>query len=422
VSSWDKKWKVVKKLPSGGQGDAHIVVPISTDGPEYFMKVLRENRNERRDRMRREIMCYSTLAHPSIPKLIDSNVAAFDDKTVVPYLVTDLITGTPLPGYLQKRGFVPAAEAIRITRKLLEAVQHAHNQETVHRDIKPDNIILTSDENGEPVLVDFGMSFYEDEVDVTFTGQEIGNRFLRLPEFHAGSQNQRDPRSDVTLCAGILYYLLTGKMPRVLQNEDGRPPHQTDAGREALRQHIDIDINALMNVFDRAFDPTVHARFSSASALAEALERISLGPQPMTENRTAEEMIALINQQMQSHEEAKVKRRSAVLKKGITIIHNVRASVMHEVAGLGTIDSGPEYHIREGTANGRAGFIKASDHSVQFLPNYLIELHGEEVVLTFDGQVVFRGNAEMSDHDQLKIASKIRDTLLRGIHAMLRGT
>jgi serine/threonine protein kinase len=359
LSSWERKWKVVKKLSAGGQGDAYVVVRVGTTKPEYFMKVLRENRSERRNRMRREIACYSTLNHPSIPRLIDSNVAEFDNEAVVPYLVTELVTGTPLGNYVQKHGIFPASQAVQITCKLLEAVQHAHSQETVHRDIKPDNIILRGESIDEAVLVDFGMSFYEDERDLTLPAQEVGNRFLRLPEFHAGSSDQRDPRSDVTFCAGILFHLLTGITPRLLLNEKGLPPHQTEAGRNALRKHTDIDIHALLDVFDRAFDPTVHARWPTASGLAKALKRIRIGPQPIPENRSPEEILALIKQQMESHGEERIRLRSKLLEKGRSVFQDARNDLRDELSGFGTTDGNNVVKTQEGKSSGLMASVKA---------------------------------------------------------------
>ena len=77
-----------------------------------------------------------------------------------------------------------------------------------HRDIKPDNIILRSGICASPVLIDFGLTFnvHDEEEDLTPDWQQVGNKFLSLPEHAMFSQNKRDLRSDLTSCVGLLYF------------------------------------------------------------------------------------------------------------------------------------------------------------------------------------------------------------------------
>jgi hypothetical protein len=210
-----------------------------------------------------------------------------------------------------------------------------------------------------------------------------------------------------------------GVTPRLLRNENGLAPHQTDDGREALRRHSDIDIHALLDVFDRAFDPMVHARWNTASSLANALKQIRIGAQLMTESRTPEEILTLIKRQMEGHEEERIRHRSELLEKARSIIRDARDELVIELTGFGSMDGNNEFNTREGRLTGRIGLVKLHDHSVEYTPNYLIELNGEEIVITFADNIVFRGTEANFEAETPNIISTIRTALLAGLQATM---
>jgi serine/threonine protein kinase len=414
VSRWEDKWEIVQSLPGGGQGDTWLVKARGTKSPVHFLKVLRENRQERRERMRREIACYETLDHPRIPRLVDSNVIVFDQPGVIPYLVSEYVGGQHLEDYVIQRGYLRPAEAFEITLQLLDAVAYAHSHETVHRDIKPTNIVLRDNESSAPVLVDFGMSFYEGEDRLTPRSQEVGNRFLRLPEFSASSTNKRDPRSDVTLVAGILFYMLTGINPRNLRDEHGAGPHQTPVARTALARHSDIDLPRLLDVFDRAFDQVIHARFDSADAFSAALKTIRVGGPAMDREETAEEMIERLKELMRGHEEKRLQARRAQLEQAFKMLWAAICSLANEIPGLHTTQGGFSVDPVSGRAAGMAGLVRASN-SKGYAPTYLIEIQGTELVFSLDDTALYRMPLKEFGADTSGIISKARSAYLMGL-------
>lgn len=420
VSRWEDNWIVEERLQGGGQGYAYLVRRRDNDGERYFLKVLRNNNSERRNRMRREISCYETLQHALIPKLIDGNVGAFDEAGVTPYLVSEYIPGTNLERYVQRRECLPAAESFEIALKLLETVTYAHSQETVHRDIKPSNIVLRNERPSEPVLVDFGMSFYEGEDQLTEAAQEVGNRFLSLPEFSPGSPLKRDPRSDVTLCAGILLYMLTGRMPRDLRDHGGVPPHQSKAGREAMLRHRDIDLLALLDVFDRAFDLAIHARWDSADSLIAALKRVRIGAPNMRDRETPEQMLERLRAQLEGHEEQRLQRVRMALERARTLINEGRDAVLNQLPGLLFTSGGNYIAATQGKAGGMIGLVKASDER-GYTPQYLVEVQGTEIVLSLDGAVFFRCPTEGLQAAAGEIRERARDVFLMGLRDQMQG-
>ncbi len=122
--------------------------------------------------------------------------------------------------------------------------------------------------------MDFGL-IYKDGVTESFEtehGQELGNRFLRLPELAVGSEAKQDARSDISF-AGVLFYVLTGMAPATLSDENGRMPHQRP-GAVALSSVAGAALMSLLGFLDRAFSPSTRHRFTSAAEMRGAFETV----------------------------------------------------------------------------------------------------------------------------------------------------
>ena len=205
---WREHWAVVEELPGGGQGNAWRV-RRKRDDRDGFLKAIRAKMDsERRARFSREANAYATVIAKGIPHLIETNAHRWEESEVEPYMVTDFIEGPTLRQWREGRQRVELETAVGATWELLAILNACHDAELVHRDVKPDNIILADGEPGRPVLLDFGLSFRRGaEINFeTEDGQEIGNRFLRLPELAAGSPLKQDVRSDLSFAGGILHY------------------------------------------------------------------------------------------------------------------------------------------------------------------------------------------------------------------------
>lgn len=264
---WEDKYQKNSENLGGGQGDCFYVKEITT-GDEYFLKILKNNSTERQLRFFRETVLFKSLDVSGVPKIIDTNVNSSPTSQEL-YYCAELIRGQSLDRITTPVEFEKATD---IFMQLLNILTEIHNKDVVHRDIKPENIIIS--ENGKLYLVDFGISVNQnDEQKMTFAGQELGNRFLRLPEFSAGSTSKRDLRSDLSLACGVALYLLTGKYPRVLVNENGQFPHQTD---DAIKAISNIKMPFIWNeIFDSAFQINMSKRWSSAQEIIGILNRMN---------------------------------------------------------------------------------------------------------------------------------------------------
>ena len=247
------------------------------DDRDGFLKAISEKREpERRARFSREATAYATVTVRGIPRLIESNAHRWQDTGVEPYMVTEFIEGPTLRQWREGHERVSLREAIGVARKLLAILDACHEAGLVHRDVKPENIILADGDLARPVLLDFGLCFRNgSEIDFeTEDGQEIGNGFLRLPELAAGSPLKQDVRSDLSFAAGIVYYLLSGRHPDILQDAEGRLPHQREEALAVLQGVAGARLPRLLSLFDKGFAPLIAERFASAAEMLESMERV----------------------------------------------------------------------------------------------------------------------------------------------------
>ena len=150
---------------------------------------------------------------------------------------------------------------------------------------------------GRPVLLDFGLNYHKIDGGAFETehGQEVGNRFLRLPELSAGSPLKQDPRSDLSFVVGILFYMLTGQNPDVLQDAEGRLPHQRREAHARLRQTAGTTLPRLLLLFDGAFTPQITERITNADVMLDSLEGVM---KPRAIDRSEEKLLRGIREMM----------------------------------------------------------------------------------------------------------------------------
>jgi serine/threonine-protein kinase len=347
AQKWKERWSSTADLEGGGQGEVKLVVRSDgSDHTTYFLKVLKQqNDPDRRRRMYREVAAYQTLEHPRIPKLVESNAAEYADLGFKLYMVTERVSGVTLSGYIARHGAIEVESCLVMSTRILEVLQYCHEREWIHRDIKPDNIILRHDSPEEPVIVDFGLSFNSVEAESSRTAslEELGNRFLRLPELSSGSPMKRDPRSDVTFCAGVLIYGLTGVQPALLLDESRRLPHQRPPTADLLAEKLDpTRLRRLLAVFDRAFDIDLTRRWQSAAELKSAIGYLN---QP---DQTFEDELSFLRQEMERYRLSSSARNSEENSRALqAAVDAMNRGVGELRPKLGTIFwiSQTEYHI-----------------------------------------------------------------------------
>lgn len=281
---WEDNWEKMSSIGGGGQGETFRVKHKKTDELMGCLKILRPDKNSEKSRSRfsQEALLHKDITHSGIPKLLESN--AFDkvtDQKPALYLITELVDGETLTNYVNGCP-VQFIKALNIFIDLCDIVHYVHEEKDfVHRDIKPDNIIIRNDEHDTPVLLDFGISYmpeYHDGDDDITEGEELGNRFLRLPELSTKSADKRNHKSDIAFLGGILFYLLTGgHKPSIPLDENGNMPHQREnKANNILKNAVQSEYKfyALYNIFCRCFSHTLDGRYDSVEELIKDIKEL----------------------------------------------------------------------------------------------------------------------------------------------------
>ncbi|MEZ6187778.1 MAG: protein kinase [Planctomycetota bacterium] len=256
-------YTIVRELGRGGAGA--VFLGQSPSGEAVAIKVhAGQLGNPRAEvRFRREVDAMRSLDHAQIVRVRDAGVVGGR-----PYFVMDYIDGASLGERLRAEGVLEPEEARALVRDVALAIEHAHQRGVLHRDLKPDNVLL--DGEGGVWVTDFGLSR---EVDpratrLTHTGAFVGTPGFWAPEQALGQREKTGPPADVYGLGAILYACLTGSAPRPSElsmealSAPITPPDRAQPGVPAW----------LSRVCMRCLRDEPAERFPSAGALAAALE------------------------------------------------------------------------------------------------------------------------------------------------------
>ena len=207
------KYEILEKIKEGGMGSVYKVRHRFLDEIRV-VKVIRsslEASNELADRFQREARAAIRLRHPNIAQLHDFAVGSGGTA----YIVMEYIDGLTLEDTQRVHGVPPLGLTLEIASQSLKAIGYLHRRGFVHRDIAPDNLMLTRGIEGEPLvkLIDLGIAkVLAGDANVTSTGTFLGKPRYASPE-HFGADGGIDGRSDLYSFGIVLYELLTGQVP-----------------------------------------------------------------------------------------------------------------------------------------------------------------------------------------------------------------
>lgn len=251
-----------------GRGGAAIVYLATTsENQTVALKVLRPELSVTvaAERFLREIQFISRLQHPNIGQVLDSG-----ERDWLVYYVMPYWDGPSLSSYLTKYRQLSLEDAIRVGKDLLDALAHAHQQGIVHRDVKPDNIILTR--NGA-ILLDFGIAraiAEAGQTSLTKSGIAIGTSAYMSPEQVSGLRDL-DQRSDLYSVGCVLFECLAGRPPFVHRSESLVLQSHIREKAPDIHTFVPAVPAAVSAAIARALYKQPNQRWASARDMLEAL-------------------------------------------------------------------------------------------------------------------------------------------------------
>src|SRR6058998_2450294 len=275
------RYTIERELGRGGMATVYVALD-RRHSRQVAIKVLRPDVAAAvgAERFLREITIAARLTHPHVLPLLDSGQAAGSLYYVMPY-----VRGESLRQRLVREGRLPLGDALRIARELGAGLDYAHREGFVHRDVKPENVLLA---DGHAVLADFGIAraiFRAGGEHVTEVGLAIGTPEYMSPEQAAGDR-ELDGRCDVYAFACVIYEMLAGE-----------PPFSGDSARAIVAQHLSEPPPPLRarrpdapasveQALARALAKDPADRFASVAAFITALEDTRPGAAPSLVGKT----------------------------------------------------------------------------------------------------------------------------------------
>lgn len=270
-------FELKRRLGKGGMGEVFLARQISLDR-KLALKTLTKELSKQENfvkRFQREAKAMAKVDHNNVVK-----VYAVDSFKGIHFVAIEYVDGESIQDWLEKLGQLSVPDAVHIAVVCAEALRHAHSENMVHRDIKPDNILLTS--KGVVKVADFGLAKVMDEdVSMTQSGQGLGTPLYMAPE-QARSAKHVDQRCDIYALGATLYHLLTGQ-----------PPHNGDSAMEliiakekgiytsAKKQRAEIP-ERLDLIIDRMMAKNPDHRYKSCDQVVRDLSALGIHEQPLS--------------------------------------------------------------------------------------------------------------------------------------------
>ena len=239
----------------------HVAVKILKD--EYL-----QNEDFKR-RFRNESKAIALLSHPNIVKVLDVN---FSEN--IQYIVMEYIDGITLKEYIGQQGVVKWKEAVHFSVQILRALQHAHDNGIVHRDIKPQNVMLLED--GTIKVMDFGIARFARESGKTLSDKAIGSVHYISPEQAQGAPT--DEKTDIYAVGVIMYEMLTGRVPF-----DGDTPVSIAIKQMQIEPKRPMELNpdipvGLEEIILRAMQKDPALRYQTAAEMLRDIDEFKHNP------------------------------------------------------------------------------------------------------------------------------------------------
>lgn len=263
------RYKILELIGGGGMSNVYLAHDMILDR-DIAIKILRydfSNEEELRRRFQREALSTTSLAHPHIVNIFDVG-----EEGSLHYLVMEYVPGKTLKEYIIDNSPVAPEQAVKIMKQLASALAHAHQNQIVHRDIKPQNILM--DAEGNVKISDFGIAMALSATSYTQTNSVLGTvHYLSPEQARGGTANKK---SDIYSLGIVMFELLTGKLPFSGESAVSIALKHLQTETPSLREIVPSMPQSLENVVLKATAKNPQHRYQSANEMEEDLSTVLL--------------------------------------------------------------------------------------------------------------------------------------------------
>ena len=316
----DDRYEIIEPIGSGGMANVYKALCHRLNRYDA-VKIMRDEtaaNTELRRRFRAESQAVAMLSHPNIVSVYD--VSHSDD---VEYIVMELIDGITLKQYLQKKSVLDPSEVLDFTIQTAKALEHAHSKGIIHRDIKPQNIMLLKD--GMIKVADFGIASLENTIEEN-NGETVGSVHYIAPEQARGEAP--DARSDIYSLGIVMYEMLTGKLPYVGNSDVEVAVKHMNTDPVTPRDIVPSIPEELERICLKAMNSNIDERYQSASEMLADLEEYK--SQSLAAHVLEDSEAVLIDSEEPPRRRAKRSRRS----KKIALSSGILAVLLFIIIGF----------------------------------------------------------------------------------------
>lgn len=261
------RYKILDVIGGGGMSNVYLAHDMILDR-DVAMKILHynfSNEQEMHRRFQREALSATSLTHPNIVSIYDVG-----EDGDMHYLVMEYVKGQTLKQYIQKYAPLAPTKCVNIMKQLTSAIAHAHQNQIIHRDIKPQNILM--DENDNVKITDFGIAMALEDTSFTRTNSVLGTVHYLSPEQARGGTATK--KSDIYSLGIVLYELLTGELPFSGESAVAIALKHLQSETPSVRAIVPSIPQSLENVVLKATAKDPHHRYASVEEMGEDLETV----------------------------------------------------------------------------------------------------------------------------------------------------
>jgi hypothetical protein len=380
------RYRLESKLGSGGMSTVYLARDETLER-SVAVKVLHQEISDQPDqieRFRREARTVARLSHPNVVAVIDAG-----EDGGYPYIVFEYVPGETLKARIDAAGHLPLDEAAAYAIEIGRGLAAAHAQRLIHRDVKPQNVLV--DAEGRAKVTDFGIALSLESDGLTKTGRVLGTTDYVSPEQAMG--NDVDPRSDIYSLGVLLYEMLTGEPPFRAETVVGvAMKHVNDPMPETQELRPDASA-ALASVVERATSKDPDRRYRDMDAMLSDLEA-ALEVEVARAGGSHGEATTVLESVPSERRRLLTPRRVSIVGILLVLAATAAALIIAAATGGGGSPSG-------GGGSGGGGVVSGQEVTIEkaiaFDPDGTGGEHNDEVGLAIDGDPTTGWSTESYD-------------------------